>query len=379
MSHDLLPFFKNLEGQMIEWLCSFINSDTPSGHKPAIDQFVQLMAGRLDAYGAEIEMVQTDDAGNHLLARFRPIQQTQEPVLVLGHTDTVWAMGESARRPAQVIDGRVHGPGAFDMRGGLTLALALAAYLSDHRSQLIRPVTILLNSDEEVGSHSSRVLIENEARSSGAVLVVEPCLPGGALKTFRKGVGRFTIQAKGVAAHAGIDYNKGVSAIQEIAHQVLELYKLNDAERGTSINVGTIRGGSRSNVISDQAEIEVDLRVSSITEGESMASRILGLQPKLKGSSLEVSGGINRPPLERNSMTLELFARAKGLAAEIGIELKEGSTGGASDGCFTAALGIPTLDGLGPDGAGPHALHEHVLIESLVPRAALLALLALRL
>jgi glutamate carboxypeptidase len=202
---------------------------------------------------------------------------------------------------------------------------------------------------------------------------------GGAVKTFRKGVGNFVVRARGIAAHAGVDYNKGVSAIQEIAHQVLNLYQLNDPERGTSINVGTIRGGSRSNVISDQAEIEVDLRISSVAEGEKMASRILQLQPKLNGTSLEISGGINRPPLERTSQIVQLFNRARSLAAEIGIELHEGSTGGASDGCFTAALGIPTLDGLGPDGAGPHALHEHVLVESLAPRAALLTQLVLKL
>jgi glutamate carboxypeptidase len=376
---ELISFFKNLEPKMIEWLCSFINSDTPSDHKPALDEFVRRLAGRFGECGAEVQIVRNADAGDHLLARFQPTRQTGSPILILGHTDTVWDMGESERRPAQIIEGRIHGPGAFDMRGGLTLALALAFYLSQHRAQLTRTVTFLLDSDEEVGSHTSRSLIENEARHCEAVLVLEPCLPGGAVKTSRKGVGQFLIQARGVAAHAGIDYNKGVSAIQEIAHQVLGLYAFNNAELGTSINVGTIRGGSRSNVISDRAEIEVDLRISSVAEGDRVARRILQLQPKLKGSSLEISGGINRPPLERNSQTVQLFDRARILAAEIGLELHEGSTGGASDGCFTAALAIPTLDGLGPDGAGPHALHEHVIIESLAPRAALLTQLVLKL
>jgi glutamate carboxypeptidase len=340
---------------------------------------VQRLARQLEECGAEIELIHNSDVGDHLLARFLPSLQTRSPLLILGHTDTVWDIGESRRRPARMVDGRIYGPGAFDMRGGLTLLTGLAVYLSRHRTELTRRVTVLLDSDEEVGSHTSRSLIETEARQCETVLVLEPCLPGGAVKTFRKGVGNFVIRAKGVAAHAGADYNKGVSAIQEMAHQVLDLCRLNDPEHGISINVGTIRGGSRSNVIPDQAEIEVDLRISSIAEGERMASRILQLQPKLNGTSLEISGGINRPPLERNRQIMELFDRARSLAAEIGIELHEGSTGGASDGCFTAALGIPTLDGLGPDGAGPHALHEHVLVEGLAPRAALLTQLVLRL
>jgi len=375
----LVPFFKNLEPQMIEWLCSFINSDTPSGHGDAINSFVHRLASQFEDYGAEIQLIHNADAGDHLLARFLPSLQTRRPLLILGHTDTVWDIGESRRRPAHVAAGKIYGPGAFDMRGGLTLLTGLAAYFSHHRSEFTRPITVLLDSDEEVGSHTSRSLIETEARKCEAVLVLEPCLPGGALKTFRKGVGNFVIRAKGVAAHAGVDYNKGVSAIQEIALQILDLYELNDPEKGTSINVGTIRGGSRSNVIPDLTEIEVDLRISSAAEGEKVANRILQLQPKLSGTSLEISGGINRPPLERSSQIVQLFDRARSLAAEIGIELREGSTGGASDGCFTAALGIPTLDGLGPDGAGPHALHEHVLVESLAPRAALLTQLALRL
>ena len=240
-------------------------------------------------------------------------------------------------------------------------------------------MTVLLDSDEEVGSPTSRSLIEAEARKSETVLVMEPCLPGGALKTFRKGVGRFTITARGVAAHAGVDYSRGVSAIHELAHQVLSLYKLNDPAKGTTVNVGVIRGGSRSNVVADQAEMEVDLRVASVAEGERVSRLVHGLKSKTPGASLEISGGINRPPLERTAIIVSLFERAKGLAADIGIELAQGETGGGSDGSLTAALGIPTLDGLGPDGAGPHALHEHVLIESLVPRAALLTQLVLRL
>jgi glutamate carboxypeptidase len=236
-----------------------------------------------------------------------------------------------------------------------------------------------LDSDEEIGSHTSRTLIESEALKCEAVLVVEPCLPGGAVKTFRKGVGNFTIIVHGIAAHAGVDYSKGASAILEMACQIMDLYQLNNPTQGTTVNVGIVQGGTRSNVIANRAEMEVDLRVASKAEGERLARHILGLQAKQAGTHLEISGGINRPPLERTEKIVQLYQKARGLAAELGIDLEEGPTGGGSDGCFTAALGIPTLDGLGPDGAGPHALHEHVLLESLVPRAALLTQLALKL
>jgi len=364
---------------MLQWLTRLVNTDTPSDHKQPLDQLANWFAGRFRKCGAQTEIVKNREVGNHLLAHWTCAGPHSKPVLILGHLDTVWGLAESQRRPARIEQGKLFGPGAVDMRGGLTLVLALAKYLGVHSSTLERPVTVLLDSDEEVGSLTSRTLIEAEALKSEAVLVMEPCLPGGALKTFRKGVGRFTITARGVAAHAGVDYSKGVSAIRELAHQVLALYKLNDPGKGTTVNVGVIRGGSRSNVVADQAEIDVDVRVGSVAEGEQLDALVHGLKPKTRGASLQVTGGINRPPLERTAKIVALFERAKRLAAELGIELSEGETGGGSDGSFTAALGIPTLDGLGPDGAGPHALHEHVLIESLVPRAALLTQLVLRL
>jgi glutamate carboxypeptidase len=378
-TRDLVSFFRPLEPEMVQWLTRLVNTDTPSDQKQPLDQLAKWFADQFRSCGAQIEIVKNREAGNHLLARWTCPGSRRRPVLILGHLDTVWGLGESQRRPARIDQGKLFGPGAVDMRGGLTLVLALAKYLGAYSSTLERPVTVLLDSDEEVGSHTSRNLIETEAIKSEAVLVMEPCLPGGALKTFRKGVGRFTITAQGVAAHAGVDYSKGVSAIQELAHQVLALYKLNDPAKGTTVNVGVIRGGSRSNVVADQAEMEVDVRVASVAEGERLDALVHGLKPKTRGASLQIAGGINRPPMERTMKIVALFEGAKRLAAELGIELSEGDTGGGSDGSFTAALGIPTLDGLGPDGAGPHALHEHVLIESLVPRAALLTQLVLRL
>jgi glutamate carboxypeptidase len=376
---DLLSFFTTLEPEMIEWLMDLINTDTPSDQKPPLDRLASRLAHKFQECNAQVVLVKNQQAGDHLLARWPSGQPHRKPILILGHLDTVWGMGESARRPARIEDAKIFGPGAFDMRGGLTLVMALAHYLARHPSDVGRPVTVLLDSDEEVGSHTARALIESEALKSEAVLVVEPCIPGGALKTFRKGVGHFKISVQGLAAHAGVDYNKGVSAIRELAHHILDLYKLNDPDRGTTINVGVVHGGTRSNVVADRAEMEVDLRISSVAEGERVARQILELKPRQAEARLEITGGLNRPPLERTQKILQLFQKAKTVAAEIGIALEEGSTGGGSDGSFTAALGVPTLDGLGPDGAGPHALDEHVLIKSLVPRAALLAQLVLKL
>ncbi len=353
--------------------------DTPTTAKPAIDKLGSDLAEQFRNLGAEVAVLPASDAGNHLRVQFHAGEQPSPAILLLGHLDTVWELGECERRPARLEDGRIYGPGAFDMRGGLTLMLALGKYLSQCPDQLKRSVTFLLVSDEETGSHSARPHIEREAAGSHAVLVLEPCLPGGILKTSRKGVGVFRITAKGVAAHAGVDYGAGASAIEELAHQIIELYELVDLPRGITLNVAPIRGGTRSNVVADLAKIEVDVRISTLADGEELSRRILGLTPWNPRVKLEIHGGINRPPLERSAQVVELFARAKTLAAELGLELQEGATGGASDGCFTAALGIPTLDGLGPDGDGPHALHEHVLVSSLVPRAALLTQLVLRL
>ena len=364
---------------MVRWLMDLINTDSPSDNKPALDRLARRMGERFGSYGAAVELVPNPEAGDHLLARFSGPDAQGNPLLLLGHLDTVWGMGEAKRRPARLEDGRVFGPASFDMRGGTTLMLALAHYLSSGRGKLKRPLTILLDSDEEVGTPTARTLIEREARDCRAVLVLEPCLPGGAVKTARKGVGFFSISAHGLAAHSGVDYEKGVSAIRELAYQVLELYTLNDLDVGTTVNPGVIRGGTRSNVIAERAELEVDVRVATQGEGERITSCIHGLQPRVEGCRLTVKGKMNRPPLERNQQVIGLYQQARRLAGELGIDLREGSTGGGSDGCFTAALGVPTLDGLGPDGAGPHALHEHVLVESLAPRAALLTQLSLNL
>jgi glutamate carboxypeptidase len=374
-----IPFFKALEPQMVQWLTELVSADTPSGDKAALDRFADRLRRQFQECGAEAATIEDSHAGNHLLVRYSTGSPGKKPILILGHLDTVWPSGEASRRPVRIDDGKIYGPGALDMRGGLTLMMALAYYRRTHTSDGMRPVTILLGSDEETGSRTSRHLIESEALKSELVLVLEPCLPGGALKTFRKGVGVFKVSVHGVAAHAGVDYARGVSAIRELAHQIGQLYQLNDPGKETTVNVGMVHGGTRPNVIADHAEMEVDVRVASAADGEQLAQQILGLKATQPGARLEISGGINRPPLERTPQNVRLFQKARQLASDIGISLTEGATGGGSDGCFTSALGVPTLDGLGPDGDGSHALHEHVIIESLVPRAALLTQLTLKL
>jgi glutamate carboxypeptidase len=259
------------------------------------------------------------------------------------------------------------------MKAGILLMWMAIDALLKTKGRLPRPVTVLLNSDEEVGSQSSRELIESEAANVSAVFVLEPSLPGGALKTARKGVGRFTVKAIGRATHAGIDPLKGVNAIEEISHQVLRLQKMMDLNRGTTVTVGVIQGGTRSNVVPAEASIEVDLRISSAAEARRMTRAIEALTPVLPEARLEIHGSIDRPPMERSSETGRLFDIARSVAAQMGLDLKEGSTGGASDGNLTAALGITTLDGLGAVGDGAHSVDEYIEIDSLPHRAALLA------
>ena len=342
-----------------------VSMESPSFDKALTDKFVSFLADKFHEIGGEVDLVPAEKFGNHLRSRFRG--KSPDRILLLGHTDTVWPAGEIAKRPFRIEGGRAFGPGVFDMKAGILLMwMAL-------RTTPSKSVTVLLTSDEEVGATSSRALIESEARQCRAVFVLEPSLPGGVLKTARKGVGRFTVKAVGRAAHAGIDPEKGINAIEEIARQILKIQKMTDLARGTTVTVGVVQGGTRSNVVPAEAAAEIDVRIASIEEADRISRAIKALMPELPDARLEIRGSINRPPMERSSETARLFDIARGVAAQLGIELKEGSTGGASDGNFTAALGIPTLDGLGPVGDGAHAIHEWVDVESLPQRAALLA------
>jgi glutamate carboxypeptidase len=307
------------------------------------------------------------NAGDHLEVR---IGEGAEPIVLLCHHDTVWREGTLGRLPFGVEGDRVTGPGGYDMKAGIVEA---AFALEQARPR--RPVVVLSTSDEEIGSVSSRTLIEETARHACAVLVLEPAASGGAIKTARKGIADFVLEVDGRAAHAGVEPEKGISAIEELAHQVLALRALADPASGTTINVGVVHGGTRPNVVAAQARAEIDVRFARAAEAERVTTAIRGLQPRLQGARLRISGGIDRPPMERSPGVVRLAELAQRLAGDVGFRLMETSTGGASDGNFTAALGVPTLDGLGPDGGGAHADSEHLLVESWLQRTALLRLM----
>jgi glutamate carboxypeptidase len=292
--------------------------------------------------------------------------------MILGHFVTVWGLGQIERMPFRTVDGRLHGPGIYDMKSGIAVAMLACRALAF--LQLPRPpVVMLFTTDEEIGSGSSRRVIEEEALRSRAVLVLEPPLPGGGVKTSRKGVGEFELTVHGASAHAGIAPAEGANALHELAHQILAIQALQDLDRGLSVNVTVASAGSRSNVIPDLAHATIDVRVATMDDAKGIEAEMRRLQPTLRGTRISVEGGINRPPMERTPQGLELYGLARDCARELGKDLGEGGTGGGSDGNFTAALGVPTLDGLGPEGDGAHALQEHVLLADLPWRAAWLA------
>jgi len=312
--------------------------------------------------------------GTHLRARFDfGHERTGRGVLVVGHLDTVWPIGALERMPFRVTsEGRAHGPGIFDMKSGVAIAIESLRTIASRRLATKRPVTLLLTCDEEIGSRTSRQLVEEEAKTAAAALVLEPPISGGVVKTGRKGIGTFTVRALGRAAHAGLDPEKGVNAIVELAHQTLRLAALNDYERGITVSVGVIEGGSALNVVPACASAKVDVRFWTPEDGERLVAAISGLKPATAGARIEVSGGINRPPMPRSEKNIALYEHARALAAELGFDLRDAVVGGGSDGNFIAAVGVPTLDGLGVDGAGAHAEHEHIVIDDIPRRAALL-------
>ncbi|HJU44359.1 MAG TPA: M20 family metallopeptidase [Vicinamibacterales bacterium] len=357
-----------------DWLLEFIETlvaiESPSDDRDAVNRCGRELASRLEAIGGTVTAITSTTAGNHLRASFGG---GDRQVLLLGHFDTVWPVGQLARMPLKRDGGRLYGPGVFDMKAGIGLAtLATRAVLESGRFEKCRAV-MLWTTDEEIGSRTSRALIETEAAKSEAVLVLEPSLPGGALKTSRKGVGQFEIVARGVSAHAGLDPGKGVSAVRELARQIVALDDLQDPAHGVTVTAGIISGGTRANVVPDEARATIDARANTIADARRVDRAMKALQPQIPGARVEVTGGFDRPPLERSPAVVKLFELARSVAAEIGVTLEEGSAGGGSDGNFTAAIGIPTLDGFGAVGDGAHALHEHVEIDALVSRAAIIS------
>ncbi|GIV76212.1 M20 family metallopeptidase [Litorilinea aerophila] len=381
---NLLDYFAARKAEILATIEALVTQETPSSDKPRLDAFAEFLAGRLRQAGAEVTIIPVAERGNHVRATFRPTapegaQDSAQPALILCHYDTVWPVGSLATHPFRVDEqGRAYGPGIFDMQSSLALVEYVLRAVGDLQLPLPRPVTVLMTSDEEVGSPTSRTLIEEEARHSAYVLVMESPLPGGVLKTARKGGGSFVLEIEGRAAHAGVEPEKGISAIQELAHQILRLHSFTDLEKGSTVNVGVVQGGTVSNVVAAHATAHIDLRAWTQEEADRLVAAVQGLQPVLPGARIQVRGGWNRPPLER-SATGALFERAKAIGAKLGLDLQEGGTGGGSDGNFTGALGIPTLDGLGVPGHGAHADHEHIEVDRIPERAALLTALLLEL
>ena len=359
-----------------DWLLDFIEAlvaiESPSDDAAAVNRCAGELSSRLQAIGGSVTRVPSATAGDHVRASFG---SGSRQILLLGHIDTVWPIGQLATMPIRREGGRLYGPGVFDMKAGVTLGvLATRAVLERDGLDGCR-ITMLWTADEEIGSATARALIEAEASKSEAVLVLEPSLPGGGLKTSRKGVGQFELVVRGVSAHAGLEPEKGISAVRELARQILAIDDLQDLPRGVTVTVGLVQGGTRSNVVPAEARATIDARAVTRADAQGIVERLKGLaaKPFIDGTSIEVTGGFDRPPLERTADVVRLFEMAKQAAAEVGVKLSEGSAGGGSDGNFTAALGVPTLDGFGAIGDGAHALHEHVEIESLFPRAATIA------
>ncbi len=375
---DYLGYFRQRAPEMLAFLTEMVEHESPTLDKAAVDRYGDFLCAAYRALGAEVDNVAQEQYGDHrrVTLDLSGGRDHDRQITILCHLDTVWAMGELAKRPVRIEGDRAYGPGIYDMKAGTMLAYYAVRCLREQGLPAGKRVVVLLNTDEEVGSPTSRALIEDEARRSAYVLCMEPPVPPqGSLKTARKGVGRFTLTVAGRAAHAGSAPASGISAIEELAHQVLALHGLTDDEAGTTVNVGVVRGGTRANVVAAEAEAEIDLRIASIAEGERVVRQILGRQPVTPGAQVRITGGLNRPPMERTPAIGALFERARALGAEFGYTVTEAATGGGSDGQFAAALGIPTLDGLGANGDGAHAVAEHVLIDSLAPRAALVAAL----
>jgi glutamate carboxypeptidase len=371
----LLRELRRGEEAMLRLLERFVVCESPSHDKIAVDAMGQIVAEEWRQRGAKVQIVRQAKRGNHVRAEIspgsgRPVGQ----VLVLGHLDTVYPLGTIEKMPFRAAGGRAWGPGTFDMKGGLVMALCAIDALQTAAIRPSKRLVFLWTSDEEIGSATSRKLIESEARRSKAVLVLEPSLGSeGRLKTSRKGVGSAELLVTGRAAHAGINPEDGVNAVHELALQIERLIAMNDPRRGITVQATVVSGGTVSNVVPDQARAQVDIRFAHLSDAAGLDKKFHSLRPILKGAKLEVRGGVNRPPLERTAGVSALFRHAQSLMRECGLALGEAGTGGGSDGNFTGALGIPTLDGLGAVGDGAHTPREHVIIRRLPERAALLA------
>lgn len=373
---EVLDKVRGNEPALLKMLQQLVEIESPSDNKAAVDRCVGAVGAIAESLGGRPKHHRQRHFGDVLELRFAPSHRkaaSARPLMLLGHLDTVWPLGTLANMPFRIGDGRAWGPGTLDMKAGVTMGLTALLVLRDLEA-LRRPIIFLLNSDEEVGSTASCPITEKLARESEAVFVLEPAQgPKGAYKTARKGVGDYTLRVRGVASHAGVDFERGHSAIHELAWQLEKVRGFTELNRGLTVNAGVIRGGTRTNVVAAEAEAEIDVRIARAADAARIDRKFRSLRVRDRGCVLQVEGGMNRPPMERSRGTVALFRRAATLARQIGFTLEEAATGGGSDGNFTAALGVPTLDGMGGVGEGAHASHESVVLRDLVPRTALLA------
>jgi glutamate carboxypeptidase len=368
-----LRYLEQRQDEMVQTIRQLVEIESPSDIKAAVGRIAAFLAPLFETLGGTVRLHRSNDFGDSLQIDF-PGRRKTKPVLLLGHYDTVYPLGTLAAMPCHIKDGRLHGPGVLDMKSGIALMLHVIAALKEWHGELSRPVTVFLVSDEEVGSYSSRKITEALAKESAGVLVLEPAAGlRGAVKTARKGVGEYTIKVTGVAAHAGLDPGKGHSAILELARQITAIAKLNDLSAGLSVNAGVIQGGTRTNVVAAEASADIDVRIKRAKQAAGIDRKLRSLRPFDKHCKLEITGSINRLPMERNAGVIALYRKAQAIAQQVGWKLDEAAVGGGSDGNFTAGMGIPTLDGMGGVGEGAHAAHEFIVISELPRRALLLA------
>lgn len=378
VSMNPLQLRKNLQKQLPEMLAvlrKFVLAESPSLEKASCDRCARFVASEFGKRGTKVELFPQKERGAHIRASCSPAKRSAGQLLVLGHYDTVYAIGTLEKMPFRAVGGNVYGPGIFDMKAGIVQALFALQALQRLKASLTKKIVFLWTSDEEIGSDTSRRLIEKEARRSDAVFVLEPSLgTKGLIKTTRKGVGEAELIVHGRASHAGLAPQEGINAIHELARLIGIIETWNDVKAGVTINADLLEGGTRVNVIAESARATLDLRALTLADMRRVEKRLHSLRPAHRGARLEIHGGFNRPPMERKAAA-ELFQRAKSLAAKMNLEIGECTAGGGSDGNLTAALGIPTLDGLGAVGDGAHSAHEHIIANAMPVRSALLAAL----
>lgn len=367
-----LPSSQNRLAEIQSLLTCLVEIESPSTDKAAIDRLGEFIAGQLTRLGASLTIDRQDSAGNNIIGTWNQ-GSGEGGILLLCHMDTVYEVGTLAQRPLLIEDGKFFAPGALDMKASIAIVLSTLAVMIENGTLPNRPITALFTSDEETGSHASLPLIQAYAQRASLVLCMEPSLPDSSLKTARKGTGDIEIVTEGRAAHAGVDHEKGVNAIEELAHHILSAQKLTDYTRGTTVNVGIVSGGTRTNVVPDQAQAQVDFRAMTSSEVERLRLWADNLKPVLEGTRVTARVSQNRPPMPRDALMIQTFQKVQEIARRLSLALTEGSTGGGSDANFVAPLGVPVLDGLGGTGDGAHSEREYVLLASLPERAALLS------